>query len=171
MKNLILFSLFTLFIASCSQPDQTVTVNNEYELTLPGFLSENTNLHDEASLAYDNPFKEFYSIVIDEPITDISIYYDEDADIFEEYHSLLGEIIEDAGTIVNTESQVDLTIAGFQARQTERVVLIDGMEIFYFNTVVMTNTKFYQIVSWCLPEDSKTNKPLMEKIGLSFREL
>lgn len=171
MKNLFLLLTTIVTLASCNKPDQTVTINNQYRLTLPGFLSEKPDILPEASLSYCNEFKEFYTIVIDEPISDIAPYYDADADIFEEYVLLLDGMRSEVSSEVTEKVSTDFSIGSHRAQNSEQVVMIDDMSIYYNTTIVMTNDKFYQIVSWCLSEDEEKYQPTMEKIGKSFIEL
>ena len=47
---------------------KSISINNEYSVKLPKHMKEAKNLNDEASLQYQNIFKEVYFVVIDEPI-------------------------------------------------------------------------------------------------------
>ena len=66
----IYFLFITLVLLSCSKEEEfkKIEVKN-YALQLPSYLSKTNDLNEDASLQYQNPFRELYIIVIDESKT------------------------------------------------------------------------------------------------------
>lgn len=65
--------LSLLLLASCGgEVTRTVKIGGRYQLKLPTDLTETKGLNDDASLEYQNAFKELYVVAIDESKADCS---------------------------------------------------------------------------------------------------
>ena len=73
-------------VLSCVKEEtQSIKIKDQYKIELPKTLSKADNLHEDASLQYQNLFSEFYTIVIDEPISDFNDLVTQDEYLAESY--------------------------------------------------------------------------------------
>lgn len=178
-KTLLLLSLvIVLFACKQESSTQTITIKKRYSLNLPNFLSVANHLHEDASLQYQNIFKEFYTIVIDEPAKDfnemivnepsLSEYYTAD---LEGYSNLIidnmkvtvqdGTFSEFAQTKINGNEARTITLSG----------TVEDIEVFYHLTFIKGKRQYYQIVNWTELKRKNDHLPFMENISASFQEL
>ncbi|MGJ8593152.1 MAG: hypothetical protein ACSHXF_11420 [Aquaticitalea sp.] len=181
MKNFLLPILFVFAFLVCGcaseEGEQTVTIDNRYSLTIPKFLSEGTDLHDDASLQYQHIFKEFYVVVIDEPkdemhsvleLNDLTDIYSKDIDgyaklIFDSvYESLLDPVQTDV---------VETTVNGMAARLSTLVGMADDISIFYDYGVYESEDRYYQVIAWTLSDQQSKYQSQMDAILHSLKEL
>lgn len=170
MKKLIAVGfLFTLLISCDSKTEfQTVKIKNQYSLELPDFLSEVQNLNPSASLQYQNPLREFYTIVIDEPKTD----FPNPAEInLEEYHNLLKSNLETSIDKASFSTAKDTMINGLKAKLFTASGSTQGIDIFYKFAYIESKAHFYQILTWTLLVRKDKFSKDMDKIIASFKEL
>jgi len=180
MKKII-GSLSLLFILiACKQDNatQTITIKKRYSLAIPNFLSVADNLHEDASLQYQNLFKEFYTIVIDEPSKDfdemivnepsLSDYYTAN---LEGYSNL---IVDNMKVTVEDGTFSDFTqtkINGNDARTISLEGTVEGIKVFYHLTFIKGKRQYYQIVNWTELKRKNDHLQFMENISASFQEL
>jgi len=80
------YLLISFLVFSCANEEvQSIKIKGQYEIELPKTLSKADNLHEDASLQYQNLFSEFYTIVIDEPISDFNDLVTQDEYLAESY--------------------------------------------------------------------------------------
>lgn len=159
-----------------SSEPQTITIEDRYTLTLPGFLSEG-DLHEDASLSYQNLWKEFYVIVIDEPIDELgtaladSYLEDEYSSDLDGYSSLILDMMNEALYDAKQSEFVQTTINGLPARLTTLSGEIDDIEIFYHIGLFEGQTNYYQVLTWTLLEQQVEYGKEMKDILHSLVEL
>jgi hypothetical protein len=158
---------------------KTVKTGNEYSLDIPSHMKEAKNLNDDASLQYQNLFKELYVVVIDEDkqnFIDTFIEadeYDTTKSVIENYCIVqlksFGESIE----ITQQPEPVTLKINGLDAQKAQFDGKVEGInaEIAYFTTYVEGKDKVYMIMAWTLKDRKEKYSKILETIGGTFRLL
>jgi hypothetical protein len=178
-KNLPLLSLvFVLFACKQDASTETITIKKLYSLEIPDFLSAANHLHEDASLQYQNIFKEFYTIVINEPSKDfnemivdepsLSEYYTAD---LEGYSNLIIDnmkvTIEDGTFSEFTQTKIN----GNEARTISIDGTVENIKVFYHLTFIKGRRQYYQIVNWTELKRKEDHLQFMENISASFKEL
>ena len=174
----LLSLLFVLFACKQDTSSQTITIKKLYSLEIPSFLSAANHLHEDASLQYQNIFKEFYTIVIDEPSKDfdemivnepsLSDYYTPN---LEGYSSLIIDnmkvTIEDGTFSEFTQTKIN----GNEARTISLSGTVEEIKVFYHLTFIKGRKQYYQIVNWTELKRKEDHLKSMENISTSFKEL
>lgn len=190
MKSAIPTSLLlaaTLFVSSCmpgkdgkskEEPDlQTVTINDEYSMGIPKNMSKAKSLNDDASLQYQNMFKETYVVVIDENKQEfIDAYtgieqYDSARTALENYADTQFQMTTANMEVLGTEEMSPLQINGLKAITTQIDGQVENVKfpISYFVTYIDGNEKLYMIMAWTLKDKKETNRPVFEQMAKSFK--
>lgn len=164
----LLLSAILFFTASCNlipgkkeeklvaEDFNTVAIDKQYIIRLPKYMTKAKNLSEDASLQYQNIFKETYTVVIDESkerfintFMELSLY-DTTLSISENYRDVqLGSIEENMG-VTWKSTPVAIKIGKLDAHQIE----IDGNvedveeEISYLFTFIEGKDNVYMIMSW-----------------------
>ena len=179
MKNLILVSITSLILISCGvgRAKEEVVIEGKYKMKVPTNMSESFDLNDEASLQYQNIFKELYLIVLDEDLSDFITSIEEN-DLTDSYSldlyghcRLLIDVFAMDVEIINESEPVDLIIDGLPAMQYELEGRIEDVEIYYCCTFIEGKNKFYQVISWTLLDKKNEHANILKKMPLSFEEL
>jgi hypothetical protein len=137
-------------------------------------LSEGKDLNDDASLQYQNLFKEFYVVIIDESKESfkLAIEINELEDIyesnFEGYTELLVGNLEAAVTFKN-KTETETKINGLPAKILEFEGNVDGIDIYYQVAYIDGITNYYQIMTWTLANKKETYKETMDEMFQSFK--
>ena len=174
----LLSLLFVLFACKQDTSSQTITIKKLYSLEIPSFLSAANHLHEDASLQYQNIFKEFYTIVIDEPSKDfdemivnepsLSDYYTPN---LEGYSNLIIDnmkvTIEDGTFSEFTQTKIN----GNEARTISLSGTVEEIKVFYHLTFIKGRKQYYQIVNWTELKRKEDHLKSMENISTSFKEL
>ena len=197
MKNriIVLFvcSLtFTFFFTSCidfktkkkevtetevAEDFNQVEVNGEYRLSLPKYMKKTDNLNEEASLQYQNIFKETYTIVIDEAKNDfVEMFteleeYDEGISVIKNYRNVQRQLFSESMYVDKESSPVALEINGLEAEMVDIDGRVDGIDedISYFLTFVEGKEKVYMIMSWTMTSRKDTYESTFDGIAKSFQ--
>jgi len=178
-KSLSLF-LLLLILFACKQDasTETITIKKLYSLEIPSFLSAANHLHEDASLQYQNIFKEFYTIVIDEPskaFDDMIVNEPSLVDYYtpnlEGYSNLIVDnmkvIVEDGTFSEFTQTKIN----GNDARTISLSGTVEDIKVFYHLTFIKGRKQYYQIVNWTELKRKEDHLKLMENISASFKEL
>lgn len=174
MKKIIALCLFVSLFSCTSDNTETITVKNKYSVELPSFLSKAKDLHNMASLQYQNAFKEFYIVIIDEPKEEFASAAkttDEFTPDFNGYHQILRGSLEasiENGVFTDTK---DTQINGLKAKTFTLTGKVDEIPIFYDIAYVEGNDRFYQIVIWTIESSKDKFREPMDKIIASFKEI
>lgn len=175
--SLLLISLITLSSCSFVEKENVVVIDNKYSMELPDFLSHSTDLHDEASLQYDNRFREFYVLVLDEKIDEMNKViqqygleevYTKDLD---GYANLLLANLEQAVTNMQTSELIDTVINNLPAKYVTITGEVDDVRIFYTIAYLQGKKDYYQVTTWTLDEKEEQYKNRMKKMIATFKEL
>ena len=170
MKKLFALGFLLLLLVSCNSntATRTVKIKNKYSLELPSFLSEVQSLNPAASLQYQNPLKEFYVIVLDEPKTDFA---NPDVINLEEYKNMLRANLEENLEHPSFSPIRDTVLNGLKAKLFSLSDKTDGIEIYYQFAYIESKTDFYQILTWTLENRKDKFSKDMDKIIASFKTL
>jgi len=173
MKKIIALCLFSILFSCASDTVETIKVDNKYSVEIPSFLSKGTDLHEDASLQYQNLLREFYIIVLDEPkqnFIDIAQTIDI-APGLEGYSKILkdgmGENIVNAKFIDLKEFKIN----GLKAKTFTVKGKIEGIDAFYKIAHLEGKDSYYQIVSWTTQKNEEKYASKMDKIIASFKEI
>lgn len=173
MKKILALCLFTVLLSCDSKEVQTITIKNEYSLQLPDFLSKASDLHENASLQYQNTLREFYVVVIDEPKQDFYNIAETTEDFpadFNGYHEILRSGLEEAIEDIDITPTKDTQINGLKAKTFSLTGQIETIPVYYEVAYVEGKNKFYQIVTWTLKDNKEKYGEQMRNILLSFKE-
>ena len=193
MKNLIHLSLcgLALFLISCNtlnskkeetltpEDFETVEINNQYKISLPKYMTKADNLNEEASLQFQNVFKETYIVVIDESrqefidaFADLSLY-DTLLSVAENYRDVQLGMIEENLTVNWKSTPEAFKIRGLDAQQVELDAHIEGVEkeISYLFTFVEGKDQVYMIMIWTLKDRKEKYFKTFKETAKSFELL
>jgi hypothetical protein len=158
---------------------KTVKIKGKYQMSIPNYMKQTNQLNDEASLQYNNLFKETYVIVIDEDkeqfISAIKEAEMDDATIstIESYRNIQMELLTGNIDVSNENYSEKKTINGMNSEQVTFVGKISGVddEIAYILTFIEGENDLYMIMDWTLNKYSKKYTNTFLKIADSFKEL
>ncbi|MEZ4839551.1 hypothetical protein [Flavobacterium sp.] len=171
--------LISFLIVSCANEEiQSIKIKGQYEIKLPKTLSKADNLHEDASLQYQNIFNEFYTIVIDEPIADFNDMVKFDFLLKGNYSPDLNGyayLLKDnlSAAIKNGKlSPLESTkINGLEAKLMTVSGTVDGLNVYYQLGFIKGKEHYYQIVNWTELKRKDDHTEKMAKIISSFKEL
>lgn len=157
-----------------------VKINDLYSMKIPDFMTVTTQLQEDASLQYNNPFKEKYVTVLDEDREEIKTFmddygvYDESKSMLENYVDTRLSYLKESGISILKET--DLKSEMINGRKAYSIE-IDGSvpeiseDIAYFFTYVEGKDHFYMISSWTLLSRKDAYTEEVEEMAHSFKEL
>lgn len=190
IKSTFLLFVSTLSIFSCidfsdnikkeplSDTDfKSVIINEEYEVRLPKYMKEAQNLNYEASLQYQNLFKETYFVVIDEPSQDfIDVFkdlgeYNESKSVVKNYKDVQMQYFKESLTEYEFLKEKSLEINGLESEMVYFNGKIEDViyPINYCLTFIEGNDKVYMLMAWTLKDRKEKYRATFEKIIKSFK--
>lgn len=142
-------------------------------------MKQTNDLNDEASLQYNNLFKENYIIVIDESketfvsAMDEAEINDTTYSVIENYRNIQLQLLNGNINISQEEKSKKMTINNMEAVQVSFVGKVPGVddEIAYILTFIAGKNDLYMIMTWTLKEYSKRYTGTYQKMAHSFKEL
>ena len=165
MKNrisLILLALSGLILYSCkySYKDETVTVKNQFTMTVPDYLSETDELRPGADFQYRNRYRNMYAVIFsDKKDKDFATFYNEQTAIIKK--ALDKPMVNDS---------IAVEIPGAKGTHTEIAGKMQGEMIYYSIQTLETKDKYYQECIWTRGEDRKLKYGKdIQRMLLSFR--
>lgn len=181
----VIFLLITSCIDSKNKKDDsslgtetfyTVSINQDYKLSIPKFMTGTTGLNEEASLQYQSLLKEAYLLVIDEPKAGFEeVYrdlnqYDDDLSIMQNYRDARLKILSRTTEINRKTKPEFLKIHGLDAETMELDANIEGVanEISYFLTFIEGDDRVYMVMAWTLKNKKMEHKKTFKTIAESF---
>ncbi len=150
-----------------------------YSMGVPTYMSKATSLNEEASLQFQNIFKEAYVIVIDEDkqqfiktFKELSSY-DTTLSVIDNYGSVQLQSVSSRSEVISKEELKNLTINGMNAAATELDAKVEGVSvpISYFLTFVEGKKKLYFIMGWTLQNKKEAYRADYLQMRKSFKEL
>lgn len=158
---------------------KTVKISGKYQMAIPSYMKKTNELNDEASLQYNNLFKETYVIVIDESKEQF-VSAMQEAEMtdtlqstIENYKNIQMQLLKGNINISSEKNTEKKTINGLDIEQVEFVGKIPGVddEIVYILTFIEGKNDLYMIMSWTLNKYSKKYSNTFHKMADSFKEL
>ena len=143
-----------------------VSTDQQSQIDVPIFWTEETDLNDEAELQAASPLFEQYIIVLTESKADF-----EGFDInLQSYSEIVRDNFLDSLGDVSVTDEQSLTINGKNAIQYELRGTVDGLDVVYWMTCVEGNSNYYQILSWTLLEYVDISAEELQTVVESFQE-
>jgi hypothetical protein len=156
-----------------------VTINSEYSMGIPSFMTKTTSLNDDASLQFQNIFKEAYVIVIDESkegFVDALVdadSYDSSRSVIENYADTQVQLTTSNMNVITKKDVIPSTINGLNAASAEIDATVEGVKqpISYFLTFVEGKEKLYMIMAWTLQTKKETHRNTFEVMAKTFQTM
>ena len=156
-----------------------VSINNEYEISVPDYMTPAKDLNAEASLQYQNIYKETYVIIIDESKEDfVTAFrefgeYDDSMSTIENYRKTQLLFLMEGINLKKQTKPKNLTINGLNAEYVELDGIPEGLDldISYFFTFIEGKNKLYMVMAWTLGDRKMKYKSMFEQLSQSFRLL
>lgn len=175
-KHFLIFLLIATVACQNESKTNEVTVANKYSLQVPDYLSKTNDLNEDASLQYQNLFKEFYVIVIDEDKDEINSFID--AGMFENnpeksvdgYATIIMNNTKKNTEVKNEAIQNNLKINNLQSKTICFDAKVDKIDIFFQFGFIEGKDRYYQVMVWTLLKHKQKYLEDMDKIILSFKE-
>lgn len=173
-KKTLIFLVLSLFLegAGCALADQktdsgTPLMDPEktIQVSIPSGWKEDRDLHDSAELQASNRIKELYVIVLSESKEDFQ-------DMTLDKHSeITRATLVKSLTQPQTSAPTSLKVNGHPAVQYEIRGFINNLSVVYLHTTVETETNIHQILTWTLKSMYEKNKPVLQQVTESFKEV
>ncbi|MBK7182442.1 MAG: hypothetical protein IPH89_05635 [Bacteroidetes bacterium] len=172
MKNYLVFSFIILAFVSCKQEAKftEVNINQRYTVQLPDYLQACADLHENASLQYQNAELDIYAMVIEEKKSTME-NYDLDYDLELYYNSIASQAFVDNIKNGKVSPAGRQEINGNKAIVSEITGNFDGKDVYYRMGIIETPYSFYQVLLWTQAAKKEEYLPDFTKVLESFKEL
>lgn len=163
------------------QADKTkfklVKIQDLYQVALPDYMSVSKDLSEEASLQYQNLFKELYVVVLDEPWREFKEtfeslgLYDDTLGVLDNYTNVQYESITEELTITSDVIRKSAKINGLPARIIQFDATVEDIDvpITYYYTFFQGPENVYLMLSWTLQTRREAYQSILEKMARSFK--
>lgn len=150
-----------------------------YQLEIPKYMTVTSGLNQDASMQFQNIYKETYLAVIEESKQDfIDTFkdlgeYDDSKSPAENYQDIQLKFFVEGMKINRMGEPKNIKINGLDANQTEfvgRVPEID-FDIYYLMTFIEGKETLYMMMTWTLSNSEDTYKDTFKYMAESFEEL
>lgn len=158
---------------------EQVLINGEYSMDIATYMTKTNQLNDDASLQFQNIFKEAYIIVIDEDAKEfVDVYtgleaYDSTRSVLSNYADTQVQLLSSGMEVLEKDPIQGTKINGLNAATTRIDGKVDGIEspISYYVTFVDGKEKVYMIMAWTLQNRKEAHKAAFEQMASSFKLL
>ena len=179
LKSSFAFILLALLAFSCADTNpqlKTIKKNGLYKIELPDYMEETFHLNNEASLQYQNLFKELYIIVLDEPkdeFHDVISQGDYANDYTKDIQGYTNFLLDSHPEREITGGDIKpVKINGLDARIYEmKETTEDGYDITFKAVNIEGRKKYYQLMVWTLTENMEKYNTVMDNMINSFKEM
>lgn len=156
-----------------------VEIANLYAMDLPGFMTVATELNDQASLQYSNPYKEKYIIVINESKDEfVEIFkrlgmYDDSKSIVDNFAEQQYNFMKEESVIVWETPMKSIKTHGMELRTKDFDANVAGIPetISYFYGFAEGEENLYTIMAWTSESKKDSFKDEVERMIKSIKEL
>jgi hypothetical protein len=165
MKNFKLFAAIIVcaLASSCHLFDEKIQwkkiERESYTLMVPDFMTEQSDLHEEANLQFAQVVKEVYVVVIEEPTADFeTIFMDTTLGYpptMQGYSDLMYEQFqENLGTdLVQISEREVQKNPGLERHTFNSTAKVEGIDAYYEFGIIRTDSSYYQIIAWTLAKN------------------
>ncbi|MBX2827402.1 MAG: hypothetical protein KTR22_04535 [Flavobacteriaceae bacterium] len=183
------FSLF-LLLTSCNMGSKgpealnpsdfkTEAALDMYQIAVPKYMKQATDLNVDASLQFQNIFKETYIAIIDEDKSDfVDVFkelgqYDEAQSVSGNYRNVQMDHFTSGMEIISEEVPKKVTINGLNAEQVEFTASLPEVDydIYYIITFIEGRENVYMVMKWTLAEYTEKYKETFLQMADSFKEI
>jgi hypothetical protein len=155
------------------------SLDGDFSLSIPAYMTKATTLNDDASLQYQNMFKEVYVIVIGEDKQEfINTFkkldnYDTTRSPVSNYADVQVQATSANMNVISKTDIVRSKINGMRAAATEMDASVEGVStpITYFLTFFEGKEKMYMIMAWTFQSKKDTYRNTFDKMAKSFKLL
>lgn len=174
MKKCFSLLILVVIAISCGKENKvSIIKNNNYSIEIPNDLTETKLLNDVASLQYENQFKEFYVIVIDESKKSLLDFFapnSETPNNLYGYSELLKVNMASVLGKVDFSKIETIQINGMKAKVFSVETKIENLDAYYKFGFFESKNSYYQVMLWTLLDKKVDHEPRMQKIIESFKE-
>ncbi len=174
MKKYFTILMSVIILISCGKENEiSIIKKNNYSIEIPNDLTETKLLNDVASLQFENQFKEFYVIVIDESkesLVDFFAPNSETPNNLDGYSELLKVNMASVLGKVDFSKIKTTQINGMKAKVFSVETKIENLDAYYKFGFFESKNSYYQVMLWTLLDKKKELEPRMQKIIESFKE-
>jgi len=145
MKNFILFLLSILFLGACTYKNEwhQIPIQNKFSVELPDYMTESKKLRADASLQYENRYRNTYIIIIEQDKKDMSF-----SDFVTKSINPLTKYLDKPAI---TDS-IDITVNGLPTRLNKIMGEMesgdDKENIYYTHYSINGKKKYYEVCTW-----------------------
>lgn len=158
---------------------KTETAEGLYQIGVPKYMKEATDLNADASLQFQNIYKETYLAIIDESKADfIEVFkelneYDNNLSVAGNYRNIQMQYFTEGVSVSNRSEPKKLTINGMQAEQVEFTGRVPDVayDIYYLMTFIEGQENVYMMMEWTLGEYEETYRETFRQMAKTFREI
>jgi hypothetical protein len=129
---------------------------NRYSILVPDYMNETDMLNEEASLQYQNIFKETYFALIEEPKQEfVDLFkqldeYDDSLSVIDNYKNVQLEYFYDGLNVHNRFNDESRQINGLNTEIVKIDAEIDGVDIAYDIAYIEGDDNLYMLLFWTL---------------------
>lgn len=177
MRYFTIAFAFLLVACQSAETEKKITIGNTYSVSIPGHLDKTDDLNDDASLQYQNLWKELYVIVIDEPKDEFNELMEIEGGFlgyeanFQGYSDLILDGFDEAIDLKAPFVVKDTVINGMNAKFTAQSAYFEGMDIYYQIGIYEGKENYFQMFTWTSEGKKEKLKNQMNKMMVSIKEL
>ncbi|MBI1221270.1 MAG: hypothetical protein GC180_01595 [Bacteroidetes bacterium] len=153
---------------------QKVEVADEFSILVPKYMSQDSSIHPDAILSYQNNFRNAVTLVfaeyrsVVEEVVNESPTYSDSLSLAGNYLNLKGMMMSENLEFAELGDPVYLNINGNPAAQVWLEGRVEGLDLTYFLTAIEGKSKVYFILSFTSIEKKSKFEDTFQKIGGSF---
>lgn len=170
------FLLISAVVGACNEgggakpgpPGGTKTITSSdgaLEFKVPSSWSKQTDLNQAAALQAGDRDREAYGVVIEDPREPFK-----NMDLGKFADTEMQKLVTRRG-LVNLTGPKLVVIDGKQAVQYQIKGSFDEIELVYLYTFIETPDRFLKVITWSLADKFDKNKPVLEDVTTSVRQL
>jgi len=172
MKQFFFYVFLFTGLVSCKKNTvfTEVKIKDKFSIQLPDYLSPAKEIHQEASLQYQNQEKEVYMVVMDESIESLK-NNDPDNNLEGYYKNIVSqpflESVKNAKISIPGRQQIH----GANALITQITGEISGVPVLYKLAVIETKSNYCQVLIWTKAANREEYEQDMDTIIESLKQL
>lgn len=159
------------------KPEYKTVEINDFSISIPEYMKETDQLHDDAVLQYMNIYKETYIVILEESKEEfIRVYkdleeYNDSILIIRNYALVQKNFLKENIKVKEQTELQSLKINGMDAEMTELQGMVEGMpvEAAYLMALIEGRDNIYFIMTWTLKDKFEKYKSTFEEMIKSFK--